>query len=144
MLDFDLSSYEKRVAPTGKYLVRVMGIPELKNTKDNNGRYLEVNFKVIDGFMIGHMLSRKFNLYNSNPTAERIAREHLLKLCKCGGLDNLKTYGQLEGLNVWANVSESFYKDTPQNEVDSFEKFDGVPMTPITPVEDKLNDEIPF
>lgn len=154
MIDFDLQSYADRVAPPGEYLLRVVGIPELKHTKANNGsRFLEVNFKIVDGFMSGHFISRKFNLYNCSETAERIARKQFYTFCEAVGLENIKTYAQLEGCNVRGKVSESVYNDQRKNEIDSFTKYEGtvrVPEAELTTPPDFLhaaqefNDSIPF
>lgn len=146
MIDFDLKSYAKKVAPTGEYIIRVMG-SELKYTKANNGsRYLEVKFKIVEGFMAGVFLAKKFNIYNASETAERMARESFCAFCEAACMPNIKSYAELEGAILLGKVSESYYQDMPKNEIDSFSKYEGtvrVPEEQLT-APPELNDSIPF
>lgn len=146
MIDFNLQSYAKRVAPTGEYIVRVMG-SELKYTKANNGsRYLEVRFRIVDGAMSGVFLAKKFNIYNASETAERMARESFWAFCDAACMPNVKAYAELEGATLIAKISESYYQDQKQNQIDSFAKYEGTIRIPeeqlIAPPD--LNDSIPF
>jgi hypothetical protein len=146
MIDFDLKSYAKRIAPTGEYIVRVMG-SDLKHTKANNGsRYLEVRFKIVEGPMAGVFLAKKFNIYNASETAERMARESFCAFCDNACVPNIKSYAELEGATLLARVSETYYQDHPKNEVDSFAKYEGtvrVSEAQLT-APPQLNDDIPF
>jgi len=146
MIDFDLKSYAKRVAPTGEYIVRVMG-SDLKYTKANNGsRYLEVRFKIADGPMSGVFIAKKFNIYNASETAERMARESFCAFCEAACVANIKSYAELEGATLLARVSQIYYQDQPKNEIDGFAKYEGTVR--VTEEEltapPQLNDDIPF
>jgi len=146
MIDFDLKSYAKKIAPPGEYIIRVMG-SELKYTKANNGsRYLEVKFKIVEGFMSGVFLAKKFNIYNASEAAERMARESFCAFCEAASMPNIKSYTELEGAILLAKVSESSYQGTPKNEIDSFSKYEGtvrIPEEQLT-APPELNDSIPF
>lgn len=158
MIDFDLKSYQKKVLPTGDYVLRVVGQPELKSTKANNGsRYLEVKFKIVDGDNAGHYISKNFNLYNANETAERIAREHFCSLCDAASILNIQYYSQLENATLVGKIKETSYPVTDsqsgeirqvrKNEIEYFNKYDGtvrIAQEELYAPPPHLNDDVPF
>jgi hypothetical protein len=89
--------------PDGTYTA-IINRSELKVTKAGNGQYLEVAFEIIEGDKKGRLLFHKMNLQNPNPTAEKIGRAELAKLCQACGVDNPKESEQLHDIPVVIKV----------------------------------------
>ena len=91
---FDTSEYERTVGgggsnplPVGFYAL-VVTRSVLKQTKDGNGKYLEVEFDITEPSEHGNRkFWDKFNIFNKNDVAQRIGREQLSDLLKALGLD---------------------------------------------------------
>jgi len=94
---FDTNEYERTVgtgsndplpiAFYGLVITRATIKTNGQNAKDPNGKYLEVEFDITDP--VEHTRRKfwdKFNILNSNATAQRIGREHLSDLLNAIGL----------------------------------------------------------
>ncbi|QOJ04309.1 MAG: DUF669 domain-containing protein [Planctomycetia bacterium] len=71
--------------PQGKYLA-VITDSEMKETKNRDGRYLELTFQIIEGDHRERMLWSRLNLENANATAVKIARAELSAICRSVGV----------------------------------------------------------
>lgn len=71
--------------PQGKYLA-VITDSEMKETKNRDGRYLELTFQIIEGDHRERMLWSRLNLENANATAVKIARAELSAICRAIGV----------------------------------------------------------
>lgn len=67
--------------PPGNYSV-VISATKVKPTRAGNGQYLELEFTVSDANYNGRKVWTNLNLVNPNPTAVKIATEHLASICK--------------------------------------------------------------
>jgi hypothetical protein len=83
-LNFNANEVEPSVGfepiPNGKYQA-VIAESGFKSTKSGNGRYLELEFEVIEGEHKGRKLWARLNLENPNSTAVEIARAELSAIC---------------------------------------------------------------
>jgi hypothetical protein len=104
---FNVNEYERTVGggganplPVGLYgLVVTRSV--MKATKDNAGKYLEVEFDVVEPSEYGNRkFWDKFNIFNKNDTAQRIGREQLSDLLKALGLDGSAEPDDLVGASV--------------------------------------------
>ena len=71
--------------PAGKYPA-VITASEMKPTKSGTGRYLELNFQIIDGQYKNRRLWARLNLENANVTAVQIAKAELSAICRAVGV----------------------------------------------------------
>ena len=69
------------VIPAGKYNA-VISDSEMKDTRSGTGRYLQLEFEIIDGEFKNRKLWARLNLENPNPDAVRMARADLSAICR--------------------------------------------------------------
>lgn len=90
--------------PTDWYNVMISQ-GEIKPVRDNpNHAYLELGMKVLDGPASGRMVFDRLNLWNSNPTAAKIAQETLSAICRSIGVFQVSDAQQLFGRPLMARV----------------------------------------
>lgn len=85
----------------GTYTVQV-DKAETKNTKDNEGQYIEATFKVSEGDFKGRQLRHRFNIKNKSEMAQDIGLSQLKTFLLCSGHSgkNLEGVSELVGLKV--------------------------------------------
>jgi len=76
--------------PAGIYLAEIVKT-EMKDTKDKTGKYLSVQFKVIEGDHAKRLIFCNLNLVNKNQQAVDIAQSELKSICLATGFE-----GELE------------------------------------------------
>lgn len=104
---FDINEYERTVGgggnnplPVGFYGM-VITRSVIKPTKAGDGKYLEVEFDITDPSDYGNRkFWDKFNIFNKNPTAQKIGREQLSDLLKSLGLDGSAEPDDMVGASV--------------------------------------------
>lgn len=69
------------VIPAGKYNA-VISDSEMKDTRSGTGRYLQLEFEIIDGEFKNRRLWARLNLENPNADAVRMARADLSAICR--------------------------------------------------------------
>jgi hypothetical protein len=69
------------VIPAGKYNA-VISDSEMKDTRSGTGRYLQLEFEIIDGEFKNRKLWARLNLENPNADAVRMARADLSAICR--------------------------------------------------------------
>ena len=81
----DLDGYESlNGVPKGEFPVRVTGA---KMAKTRNGDdYLKLEMSIVGDKFKGYKVYENLNIYNQNPSTQRIARERLLNLLESIGL----------------------------------------------------------
>lgn len=82
--------------PVGKYPT-IITSAQMKNTKDNAGQFLEVQYQITGDHNPGMILIDRLNLINMNATAVQIAEKTLAKLIKACGLVGIS--GEADLLN---------------------------------------------
>jgi len=78
---------QNSVLPLGNYALEVSA-SEMKDTKAGTGQLLAVTMDVLEPEQFhGRKVFYNFNLTNPNPTAQKIGRDELAKLCRAIGLN---------------------------------------------------------
>lgn len=67
--------------PAGKYQAVIVD-SEMKPTRSGNGRYLQLEFEIIEGEYRNRRVWARLNLENTNQEAVRIARADLSAVCR--------------------------------------------------------------
>ena len=83
--------------PVGRHPV-IIESSEVKANKANDGGYLQLNLKLIDGPQTGTTGAYRLNLYHSNPQTAEIAHRQLSAICHCIGVFNVQDSGQLHNI----------------------------------------------
>ena len=71
---------------------------EVKANKANDGGYLQLNVKLIDGPQMGTTGAYRLNLYHSNPQTAEIAHRQLSAICHVIGVFNVQDSSQLHNI----------------------------------------------
>ena len=83
--------------PIGKHPV-IVDSSEVKPNKENNGGYLQLNLKIIDGPQQGTVGAYRLNLYHSNQQTVEIAHRQLSAVCHVTGQFMLQDSAQLHNI----------------------------------------------
>ena len=83
--------------PVGRHPV-IIESSEVKANKANDGGYLQLNVKLIDGPQTGTTGAYRLNLYHSNPQTAEIAHRQLSAICHCVGVFNVQDSSQLHNI----------------------------------------------
>lgn len=83
--------------PVGRHPV-IIESSEVKANKANDGGYLQLNVKLIDGPQMGTTGAYRLNLYHSNPQTAEIAHRQLSAICHCVGVFNVQDSSQLHNI----------------------------------------------
>ena len=83
--------------PVGRHPV-IIESSEVKANKANDGGYLQLNLKLIDGPQTGATGAYRLNLYHSNPQTAEIAHRQLSAICHCVGVFNVQDSSQLHNI----------------------------------------------
>lgn len=83
--------------PIGKHPV-VVDSSEVKPNKENNGGYLQLNLKIIDGPQRGNVGAYRLNLYHNNQQTVEIAHHQLSAVCHVTGVFMLQDSAQLHNI----------------------------------------------
>lgn len=97
--------------PIGKHPV-VVDSSEVKPNKENNGGYLQLNLKIIDGPQTGTVGAYRLNLYHSNQQTVEIAHKQLSAVCHVAGVFMLQDSAQLHNIPFIVEVGPQ--KNDPQ------------------------------
>ena len=104
-------STEYSAIPAGKYLA-VITNSEMKPTRNNTGRYLELTFEVIEGDHKGRKVWARLNLENVNVLAVQIARGELSAICRAVGIMTPNDSAELHNLPLLITVKQKKRDDT--------------------------------
>ncbi len=124
-LNFNANEVEPSVGfepiPNGKYQA-VIAESGFKSTKSGNGRYLELEFEVIEGEHKGRKLWARLNLENPNSTAVEIARAELSAICRAVNVMQPKDSAELHNLPLEDSVVCKKRPDTDEitNEIKGY------------------------
>lgn len=83
--------------PVGRHPV-IIESSEVKANKANDGGYLQLNLKLIDGPQMGTTGAYRLNLYHSNPQTAEIAHRQLSAICHVVGVFNVQDSQQLHNI----------------------------------------------
>jgi hypothetical protein len=90
--------------PAGWYKVMITD-SEMKDTKNGNGRYLQLRLDVIEGEHENRVLFERLNLENPNQTAVDIAQRTLSAICRAVGVMQPEDSSDLHDRPLMAKVS---------------------------------------
>ncbi len=97
--------------PIGRHPV-IIEASEVKANSKNDGGYLQLDLKIIDGPQAGTTGAYRLNLYHSNQQVVEIAHRQLSAVCHCVGVFNVQDSGQLHGIPFVIEVGPQ--KNDPQ------------------------------
>nr|DAG83136.1 MAG TPA: Protein of unknown function (DUF669) [Caudoviricetes sp.] len=93
----------------------------MKDTRSGNGRYLRLEFEIVDGEYKGRKVWTRLNLENSNPEAVKYARADLAAICRAVGVLHPADSVELHNLPLQITVKcRRNQDDEMTNEVKSF------------------------
>ena len=117
--------------PAGKYLA-VVADDEMRDTASGTGRYLQLQFDIIEGEYSGRKLWARLNLENANPKAVEIARKELSAICRAVKVMQLHDTVQLHNIPLVITVRCKKNAETGemQNEIRGYEAKDTIAVAP--------------
>jgi len=117
--------------PAGTYIAKIIQ-SDMKETKNKDGHYLQLNFQIIEGEYSGKMVFERLNIDNKNPQTVEIAQKSLATICDICNVDVLEDSEQLHGvpMNIKVIVKPASAQYSEQNEIKGFEANGGVAATP--------------
>jgi len=104
-------SQEFQVLPEGKYEV-VIADSDVKETRNGNGKYVQIEFEVVSGEHKGRKIWGRYNIENVNPDAVRIGRADFSALCHAVNILNPSDTCELHNLPVILTVKCRKQKDS--------------------------------
>jgi hypothetical protein len=119
--------------PADDYVAKIVN-SEMKETKNKDGHYLQLNFQVIDGEFNGRMIFERLNIQNKNSQTVEIAQKTLATICELCNVDLLDDSEQLHGVPmvIRVTVKEATAQYSEQNEIKGYESYDGQPIAAST------------
>jgi hypothetical protein len=120
--------------PAGVYIAQITK-SEMKETKNKDGHYLQLQFQVLGGDHAGRMLFERLNLQNKNPVTVEIASKALATICEICNVDLLDDSEQLHGIpmSIRVTVKDATSQYSEQNEIKGYEDYDGEPIQAPVP-----------
>lgn len=108
--------------PAGKY-VAVINDDIMKDTRSGTGRYLQLEFEIIEGEYRGRKLWARLNLENPNAQAVQIARSELSAICRAVNVMQLRDTVELHNMPLVISVrcKKNRETDEMQNEIAGYE-----------------------
>lgn len=135
-LNFDSSQYEpmreREPVPAGTYRAQIIE-SELKPTKKNDGRYLQLTWQIVDGPYKGQYMWDQLNLQNPNSQTVDIAQRQLTSICRAIGVTKVGDSGQLH--NKPALLTVTIKQDAgyaPKNRITKYDVVDGATIAPAS------------
>jgi hypothetical protein len=118
---FDPNTIEDRVEftiyPVGEYIAEVTA-SDYKPTKAGNGKFIELEWTILDGEYAGRKYWDRLNVKHENKVAEDIANSSMKDLMKAIGQPNerCKNTNMLHGIPVKLKIGISKRKDTGEDQ----------------------------
>jgi hypothetical protein len=108
--------------PAGKYLVAITA-SEMKATKKGDGRYLQLEFTVLEGECKGRKIWDRLCINHPNDLTQKIARGNLSAICRAVGVMQPKDSVELHNIPLVISVKCKKREDTGEitNEVKGYE-----------------------
>jgi hypothetical protein len=113
--------------PNGWYRAMIVE-SAVKDTKKRDGKYLQLDWQILDGEHKGRIIWDRLNIQNPNATAQKIGQERLSTICHTLGVLKLGNSAELHN-KPCADPREGragqTKDDEPQNEVKGYKPIDG-------------------
>jgi len=109
--------------PAGKYVACITS-SEMKTTKSGGGRYLELEFEILEGDCKGRKVWARLNLENPSALAVKIARGQLSAICRAVGVMTPRDSVELHNLPMTITVKVKKRSDNEDltNEIKGYAK----------------------
>jgi hypothetical protein len=123
-------SEERGILPAGDY-VSAIAKSEVRDTKAGTGKYINLEWEVMDGPAKGRRFWQSLNLWNPNVQAVEIAQRELSAICHAAGRLRVSDTEELHGIPMIVRLkikSQTGYED--KNEIASVKGMTG--STPLT------------
>ena len=113
--------------PAGKYVACITS-SEMKTTKSGDGRYLELEFEILEGDYKGRKVWARLNLENPSALAVKIARSELSAICRAVGVMQPRDSVELHNLPMTITVKVKKRSDNEDltNEIKGYAKKEAV------------------
>ena len=155
VLDDKYSDESNFILPNGNYIADITSAQLMPTRANLNGlndsENLALSFCIRDkGKFEGRMVKQWLSIYNTNPTAEDIARKQLKKLVIAMGLEKIEAATDLCGKKLVITLSsEAGYKGDMQNKVVKYAVYNEASHEQIkvdvgAEEQPPMNDDIPF
>lgn len=112
--------------PAGQYVAQITK-SELKQTKDEQGHYLQLLFQVLGGEYNGRTIFERLNIQNRNSQTVEIAQKTLATICEICNVDVLEDSEQLHNtpmmIKVTVRPAKAQYSE--QNEIKGYQEHNG-------------------
>lgn len=123
-LNFDAETVEPSVPfeaiPAGKYIA-VITASDMKDTRSGNGRYLQLEFEIIEGEYAGRKVWTRLNIEHPNTEAVKYARADLAAICRAVNVLHPGDSVELHDLPLQITVKcRKNQDDEMTNEIKSF------------------------
>lgn len=128
-INFDANTVKPRTGfdpvPNGDYRAMIVE-SAVKDTKDKQGKYIQLNWQILDGDYKGKIVFDRLNVQNPSETAQKIGQEQLSAVCHATGVLKLSSTAQLHNIPVMIKVRVKEEKGyDPQNEVKKYTAIGG-------------------
>lgn len=113
--------------PAGEYSAKITD-SEMCKTKDGNGQYLKLKWKITAGDYEGRVVFQKLNLVNKSASAVEIAQKHLAAICRAAlGNVVIGDSDELHGIEMTVKLKIAKGKDDypDSNDFTSYAPFAG-------------------
>lgn len=111
--------------PAGTYTAEITK-SEIKDTKAGTGKYINLQWKIIEGDYAKRVIFDLINIVNPSETAVEIGRKRIKSICDAVGIISLTDTDQLHGKPIYINVvikeDENY---GPKNVIKKYESIDG-------------------
>lgn len=129
--DFDANNVAPRKnpppVPDGWYRAMVVE-SAVKPTKNSQGKYLQLDWQILEGPHKGRTLFDRHNIQNPSAVAQKIGQEGVSSVCHTLGVLKLSNSSQLHGKPCLIKVKVKpgqTPQDEPQNEVKGYKPLEG-------------------
>ncbi len=130
LLNFDANNHEPtstdfEPVPSGTYIACLVG-SEMKPTKAGNGKFLQLEFEILEGEHKGRHLWDRLTLEHPNQVAVQIAKGKLSALCRSVGVLTPQDSTELHNLPLSIRVKTKRREDNGElgNEITAFKPRD--------------------
>lgn len=137
-INFDSTGIPPRTSPdpvpNGWYRAMVVE-SAVKPTKESGGKYLQLDWQILDGDHKGRIIWDRLNVQNPIATAQKIGQESLSAVCHVTGVLKLTNSAQLHNIPVMIKVvvKQKDKNYDPQNEVKGYKPVEGAAPAAGTP-----------
>lgn len=117
-------SGDRSVLPAGQYLAAIAK-SDVRETKSGSGRYVNLEFEVVDGPAKGRRFWTMLNLWNANAQAVEIAQRDLSAICHAVGKLRVADTEELHGRPMLVTIKIKSDAYGEKNEVTSYKSASG-------------------